>query len=1068
MNYRLLKYLLLVANICISSNLLAANTARDIFFENKNQFNEIFSHSYFKLNNNIEEQIFTIRAEVDNNGCFTGNSNSVSVRFILKNISGLTQSIVGRTSGDGNKLKIVNHSGLNLSEFSGISEIYTASKTLAPNEELIITGTFSDLNPLLVNQVIANVTFRYAYFNYSGVINTQVGNDIQNLMISSSINRTPDAPGNKLFSLNYNTNTSIANVASIASNLNNYKFYVDGVEVPSTYTLNSSDPEIFNKIYTYSQLNSTCESPTSTIDIGPRPGVIAVDNNNVCFDGTVSITNAEDGVGGYVTSGIGDGGYVLPLNARYALKYSFEVSYDNGITWGTPTDASSDDSDGAKAIVVNNITSNLLIRRKAHERPTGTRSNKFSYSNVVSISVIKNNIVFPPGKTNVIAQKLDNNATTANVQLPIVSATLPNTTFKYYQQNITANGVERVEVNPSTTFTLPLGEHLFEVEATSTTSGVTCSVTELIKVIIYSASDCAAYKTRKYATHVNSWTSGLSFVTDKDSIVNGNRASAASLNGGVVLLGIGTVGVDVYFSEPDPNDSTKRILVDPTKMKGKKVVVKLGEQYSGLKVAGGISVRALKTGRTLDNLSVAPLQVGATFGVKGGILDALKGDNVFEYSFVPASSISSTGNPIEFNGIRIQLGSLIGVADLANVFHVYIEEDGLINELIEPGRVQTEEEIANTISNQAYCNLINQTIEVTPPSSLLYPEFQNDVDPDLPRLGPLENVNLKLNRSTDDAFWGNYSEVANVASALNPVIFPYYAVDDDYESYALFSTTVGVLNAQFLEAKLRQPARLGDQVQITLSYPNISVINLDLLQLGNFKLVYYLDGAKVGEEKLEEFRVMDIGLFRFRTKKRAILSKPVTFMFDKIELTQFSAVSVNLGEGLRIHDVRVNPLMAFDGQTDPKEVTKVCADQPIIIQSPDDCTTYEVSLARVVAFGDTPYQIDDNGTPLTDYNGNPIYSILDVVDITQQELEDLGIVNTLPLEKIQVSGSDSKTYYKFNILKLFRGAEYEGKLLLKIQAKRQGCTYGEAQYLRINVENCNDAIINPIIKMGSK
>ena len=146
----------------------------------------------------------------------------------------------------------------------------------------------------------------------------------------------------------------------------------------------------------------------------------------------------------------------------------------------------------------------------------------------------------------------------------------------------------------------------------------------------------------------------------------------------------------------------------PAEVKGKKVTLKLGEQYSGLKIAGGLSVVGRVTTASSNNIGLVNgipagtenYNSGFSTAVKGGLLDALKGDNVFQFSFVPGDI---NGVPVPYNGVRIQLGSLLGVADLANVFYAYIEE-----------------EVATDVSQDI--------IRVDPPQSLNYPTSQNDIN----------------------------------------------------------------------------------------------------------------------------------------------------------------------------------------------------------------------------------------------------------------------------------------------------------------------------------------------------
>ena len=728
-------------------------------------------------------------------------------------------------------------------------------------------------------------------------------------------------------------------------------------------------------------------------------------------------------------------------------KYIFEYSYDGGLTWVRTAEQSSNTYE------LSPVTGNVKVR----SRRIIAGVDYYSIEKLITVTA-NNEITFPTG-INSIAVPLGQ-----SVNLPEITTT--------YKSAVTYSKVGDTSTVSPTNIMLPLGYHEYFVKATTVASGgnannniasdLGCETTAIIKVIVYDPKECDVYTKRTFATLQNYWSSGLSGVANPEQAVPDtstgtiNRANAATLTGGLVLLGIGTVGVDLYFTKPDGS------LYSGAELKGKKVVVKLGEQYSGLKLAGGISLipRLTRSGVTSAQIQAASTTVnqgtallpyladnnGKTVGVKGGVLDVLKGDNVFEFSFIPSKS---NGELTDFNGVRIQMGSLLAVADLASVFYAYIEEEG---EIVDNGAT------GNNVNLTDYCTMLSNNVTVSPPPSLLYPTNQRDVDASwIKGTGdsPIVNTNIKLNPFIEDASWGNYSEVLNVASSLSSIVFPYYALDTDYDSYTLFNATAGVLNRQFLKAKLKQQARPGDQVQITIAYPNINVLNLSLLQLGNFKIVYYLNGAVVGEEELEKFRVLDLGLFRFRDKRRAVLSRPVNFVFDTVELQQFNTVSVNLGDGLHIHDIRINPLRAFVGMSDPKQVTQLCVTDALKIQKPDACTGYEISLARVTEYG--PAYQNADGSPMLDYKGNPIKSIYAIEDIPNSTLKNLGV---------DTSGFIS--LFDLDLNKLFVGPDYDGKLLIKIQTLRQGCNYGEAQYLRVDITNCIDGgIVNPVIKSGA-
>lgn len=767
--------------------------------------------------------------------------------------------------------------------------------------------------------------------------------------------------------------------------------------------------------YTLCNMTGLCQDVQVTFlgDEGPfNPGKIST-TGETCYNGTIEVVNVEKA------------SYIL-----YTMSYNWQASVDNGATWkefGALSETENNENQevgdvviqkGDK-IIINGLKRPTLVRRQA--KTIGL--NRYSYTSPVLVTPSEENTISLPDKVNAFAVEQGK------------EFTFPKVTTKY-PSDITiydANG----NIVGDKVSDLKKGEYTFTIKATTTGGTIIgCETFVTIQLIVYDLKDCDIVKKKIFATDVRDWTSGLSGVEGEEKAVNGNRADYATITGGVVILGIGTVGVDLYFTKlSDPNDpNSKRVLYTAEELKGKKVTIKLGEQYSGLKLAGGLTVVGRHTTATNPEdigIGIGNSNVGTSFGVKGGVLDLLKGDNVFQFSFIPAKT---NGKHVGYNGVRIQLGSLLGVADLATVFYAYIEE---------------EEEI----TSPDYKPLGD--IIVNPPKSLVYPTEQNDVDGT--KLTGIKNKDIKLNEFTNDVTWGNRSEVLNIASSLSSVVHPYYAVDDNYDSYTLFNATAGVLNQQFLRTHLRQPARPGDQVQITLAYPNINVLNLSLLQLGNFKIVYYLGDTKVGEENMEEFRVLDIGLFNFKNKRRAVISKPITIPFDSFEIQQFNTVSVNLGDGMHVHDIRIAPMMLFEGQEDTKEVTKICAADFLAIKSPDFCTEYEISFAKVTKFGGIytiPDKDDDpsNDLPLLDKDGNPIKEILEVEDI--------------PNSQLTYSHSGANVMY-YNIDRLYTEFENEGIILVKVQTKRQGQNYGNPQYLRVKLENCNEALVNPVIRLSN-
>lgn len=789
---------------------------------------------------------------------------------------------------------------------------------------------------------------------------------------------------------------------------------------------------------------------------GWNPGSIKIDHQYVCYNGTAVIENEVMGVGSSLIGGEGP----FSLLGR---RYSWEISFDGGLTWThtddiLPPPSNSDNEedqstsgsvgtitvDKGNSITITNVTNDFYVRRKANIYHITEMKRFNSYTAPVLVKAQKENEIKLPNDINSFALALSQSFT-----LPTVT-TYYKSDIRYYRIN-PLSGDPMLIANPEQEMQLGEGTYEFLIEATTVATGgnastviaprTGCVTTTIIKVMVYNAADCYKYTKRTFATEVRGWTSGLSGVASETNAINGNRANYATITGGVVILGIGTVGIDLYFTKlSDPNDpNSARVVCNAADLKGKKVVIKLGEQYSGLKLAGGLSAVGRYTSATnpadIGISSGVPIgitnkNVGTSFGVKGGVLDLLKGDNVFEFSFIPATSITDSGTHVGYQGIRIQLGSLLGVADLATVFRAYVEED-------------------YTVDLTVPCEDRNPDIIVNPPASLQYPSTQKGFS--------INNNNIKLNPYVQDVTWGNYTEVLNVASGLSSVTFPYYAVDENYNSYAIFNTTAGVLNKQFLKVKLRRQARPGDQIQLVLGTEGVNILNLGLLNLVDYKVKFFKGDQEVGNITLDRFKVLDLGLLRFEGEQRAIISAPVSGVFDYVQLEQWNTVNVNLGNQLHVYDIRVNPTTMLSGQSDSKTLTDFCATDYLKLRKSDFCSDYEVSFA-IATFADgqegRPLKRlkDESNADLIDQYGNPMFELYDVADISDSSLGE-------PF-KIE----DNIAYYKFT--RLF--SEVGNNLLVKIQTKRQGCNYGDPQYLRANLKNCEAGMINPVINSGVK
>lgn len=1007
----IIKYILLAVFALVQVQAFAYNNSSDLWkkVSLKEETNWLLfsGKGVFTLNNNIYNLLLDVN--VSNSCVSVGTSQSYSYTIKIIN-TGITPVVLTSSSQisvvilqpEGATGGFTNLSGSTLngilgsdstgtvvwnwSRDSGYNYTFkypsTGSVTIAPNSFV----SFNVSRDYLLTSGQRRILFANLSFDNNVFSETTVG-----------VYRVPSSPSGISKQLHPNSTYTLQTATGLtAEDLAGKIFYKNNIKVDPQEVISLTDLGG----YTYKNTNGTCESGsvniTLTVSNGPfpNPGSINAGSNPIiCYNTPVTISNG------------GSASYLI-----YSFNYSWEISYDSGVTWITVNDQMNVNSVNGSSITFNNVTSDFKIRRKAKADDLNSTSLLYAYSNTVSIEVYPKNIIFPEGVDAYYIQE------GGSFSVPNFGLVNPDMDFQYQLPT----GMNLSNLSKGDYFITIIGT----TKPNSLKSG--CIITDYLKLIVYDSSDCNNVIKRVFAKKVIPWKSLLGATADNPLYaVNGDRAQAAQIFTVLDALGLGSSGIDLYFT--DENNQ----LID---IKGKKVTLKMGENYSGLDLAGGISV----TGRWLNDVNRTQYvtgdlagvasssnykSVGPTVGVKGGVLSLLRGDNVYEFSFVPTLRSTENSNQV-INGVRVQAGSLLSVGSVNHVFYAFIEEDVALN-----------------LNNP--CN--SSDIEVNPAESLKYPLVQKG------KLIRYANESITLNKIAEDATWGNYTEVLNVASGLSSVTFPYYAIDNDYNSYAIFNTTAGVLNKQFLNVRLRQLARPGDQVQITLGTEGVNVLNLSLLNLVNHKIKFYLGDALVDEQTLDRFKVLDLGLLDFDASQKLVISKPITVPFDRIQLEQWNTVSINLGNQLYIYDIRTNPQMMFTGQSDPNQVTEVCAADYLKISKMDVCTSFDIQFAYVPENGFGGQLRDELGNLMFDKQGNPIFSII------SQPI----IINSTA---IPIAYSKNNVDY-FEIDSLY--SQYKGRLVIKIQSKRYGCNYGSPQYLRINLTNCDDAIVNPVIKSGA-
>ena len=291
--------------------------------------------------------------------------------------------------------------------------------------------------------------------------------------------------------------------------------------------------------------------------------------------------------------------------------------------------------------------------------------------------------------------------------------------------------------NSTGTLTTP-GTYTFTAVATIGT----CSVSGTITVTVIDPANCPPLTDRNYADTQRSGSIITGGVTNGGNAIDGNLQSYSTITTGLGILGIGTTWQILEWNE--------------TIAAGTPVTLKLGSEYSGVTLIGGYSVVGTKR-----NASGVPVDVGVLQSVSGSLLNLLPGQNNFEYTFVPANG---TG-PQAFDGVRIQVSSLVSLLQSAKVYEAYYK----------------------------------------------VPATQIACGPDA------EDVLF----GAVDLGIGALTSTVGVSNAFN-------AIDNSETSFATLFTSVGVLTAADLTVVFRTPSIVGDTIKVRISQPS-NLLNLNAL-----------------------------------------------------------------------------------------------------------------------------------------------------------------------------------------------------------------------------------------------
>ncbi|MPT34795.1 MAG: T9SS type B sorting domain-containing protein, partial [Flavobacterium sp.] len=348
------------------------------------------------------------------------------------------------------------------------------------------------------------------------------------------------------------------------------------------------------------------------------------------------------------------------------------------------------------------------------------------------------------------------NPTTYTVNLggTVTLQSTSNAAVTWYNQSGTALGSN--VAGPFTT----AGYYTF----TAVANNGLCSVSLSVTVNVIDPANCQVFLDRVYADTQTSGSIITGGVTNGPLAIDHNPQTFSTITTGLGLLGIGTTWQNIQWNTTIPA--------------GTPVTVKVGSEFSGLALLGAVTVIGTKR----DGLG-NPIDIGTLQQLSGTLLNLLPGENNFEYTFVPSNS---TG-PKAYDGIRIQIGSVLSVAQSARIYEAY---------------------------------------------------YHKVADPVVCQPGDVEDV-----------FYGNIDLGIGALTSTVGVTNAWNAVDNNHATFATMTTGVGVLAASELTVKFRSISQENDVVKVRMSRPS-TVLNLGLIAgfsiqryMGNNPVGSELDGS---------------------------------------------------------------------------------------------------------------------------------------------------------------------------------------------------------------------------------
>lgn len=553
------------------------------------------------------------------------------------------------------------------------------------------------------------------------------------------------------------------------------------------------------------------------------------------------------------------------------------------------------------------------------------------------------------------------------------SQLLGNTGVKIYDE------LTNLEVTGQTINFPKIGTYNFYAKSTNSSSS--CDIVKRITVYIYDKVECEYQYVQRMATIKSTGAILTGGSSNSERAVDNDLSTYGTIFNAISLAGIGNSWIDLTFNNVQSTPIPA----------GTPITIKMGQDYGVLQLLGGITVQTL-------NKSGAPVGPLKSIG-ELDLLNLLVGNNTIDVTFIPKDA---AGTNIEYGGVRVLVGSVLGLFNSARIYGAYVDD--------------------RTPVTQATACDTNMTVNGA--------EIPGNL-----------NAQVLLNRSTKDVLYGVQDAGLGVATVLSGVLYPYLATDainnstsplhgsPNYDTAAIFNTSVGVLNKQILTVKFKNIARPGDKVRIVMSSEGLPILDVNVL--GGFTIQRYLGDIPIGDEiKASDSQIIKLDLLKLianqASTKTAIILDGIGASFDRIELRLNNVVSANLlGSKTYVYDVSILPY--FDLEQDEQ---LLCLSAPVTFNLLDPCTSYRVSFA---------YSDRDPNGHITQWN-----------DI-QNSL--IGTVLGNPLQSI----------LNFKLKKMYKVYSKADNLYMKVEVARGNCMVGEAQYIPVKINACQSSV-NPVMR----